>query len=428
MSPARTTLGALLLSGCLALAIVGCGADSGAPEAAAAASGLKGEPVLFGHASAYTKQAAFLGPAMRSGIDLAIDEINGHGGVMGRPVELRVADTEGSEQVAVTAISKLVEVDGVAALVGPTSMEIFAVIDMLKEKKVPTALVAGAAELDDKMGGKTMWRLFPSDSIFAPVIASYARAQQVSPAGMLFEDQESAQNLKKSIIAAYRGPAGQIGTEVDPALGQSNYRAETVKAFHKPLPKAFFYQMSPGVASVFWQNAVSTTPNLGDVTVIGNDTLLDDESLKAFGPALGQIKLKALSPVAAGIGDKHFRERYADKYDKPTPDQYSANTYDATLVYALAAIAAKDPSRKGIASKVDAVGGPPGKACATFAECVNLLRKGREINYEGASGSLDFDVKGNVPGAFGVFDYRDGKMRQTSILRESDIDVTPAAR
>jgi branched-chain amino acid transport system substrate-binding protein len=418
----RKALGVGVLALAMASSIAACGGDdSKGGTTTAAGPKLTGKPVLFGHAAAYSKEAAFLGPAMRSGIDLAIDEVNGHGGIDGRPVKLKVADTEGSEQTAVTAISKLVDVDHVSALVGPTSMEIFAVIDMLKEKGVPTALVAGASDLDTKMGGKTMWRLFPSDSIFAPVIAKYAVDQHLGAIGALFEDQESAQGLKKSIDAALQADGGQIARSVDPAVKQSDYRAEAAQAFKSPVPGAYLYQMAPETASTFWQNAAEVSPSLSKITLIGNDTLMDRESLDALGPALSQIRIRALTPIPAGPADKYYERRYEQKYDKDTPDAYSANTYDATVLYALAAIAAKDPSRKGIATHMDDVAGPPGKMCTTFAACKDLLKEGQEINYEGASGSMNFDARGNVLGPFGVFEYKDGKLQQTATIDQRQV-------
>jgi ABC-type branched-subunit amino acid transport system substrate-binding protein len=408
---------------CAAVLAVGCGDDDDAAEApdAAAASGLDGKPVKFGNAAAYSGHEAFLGSAMRSGIEVALDEINGNGGIDGRPVELVVGDTKGNETAAVTAISKLIDVDNVSALVGPTSLEIFSVIDTLKEKGVPTALVAGAAELDEQMGGETMWRLFPSDSVTAPVVAGYAMEQGFGTAGMLFEDQESAQGLKDEIEPAYTALGGEIVREIDPALMQSEYRAEATEACDDPLPKVTFYQMAPETAATFWQNAAEVCTNLPDMTVLGGDILLDRESLDALGPAVDQLKLFALTPIPAGPADEYYEQKYEERHNKDTPDTFSANVYDATILYALAAISAGDPSREGISSHMRRVSGPQGETCLNFAECKDLLGQGKRINYEGASGTMDFDDKGNVLGPFGVYEYKDGDMQQVSVFSQEQV-------
>jgi hypothetical protein len=46
---------------------------------------------------------------------------------------------------------------------------------------------------------------------------------------------------------------------------------------------------------------------------------------------------------------------------------------------------------------------PPGTACFAYAECKKLLTAGTKINYEGASGSLDYNQYNNVFGPYGAF-------------------------
>ena len=46
---------------------------------------------------------------------------------------------------------------------------------------------------------------------------------------------------------------------------------------------------------------------------------------------------------------------------------------------------------------------PPGTACYTYSACLALLNKGTKINYEGASGSLDYNSYNNTFGPYGAF-------------------------
>jgi len=46
---------------------------------------------------------------------------------------------------------------------------------------------------------------------------------------------------------------------------------------------------------------------------------------------------------------------------------------------------------------------PPGTMCFTYASCVNLLTAGTKINYQGASGSLDYNKYNNTFGPYGAF-------------------------
>jgi hypothetical protein len=59
-----------------------------------------------------------------------------------------------------------------------------------------------------------------------------------------------------------------------------------------------------------------------------------------------------------------------------------------------------------------AVAGPPGVAVhpGEWERAVELLAAGEEINYEGASGSVDFDKNGDVPGTFAHWRVENGEI------------------
>ena len=63
---------------------------------------------------------------------------------------------------------------------------------------------------------------------------------------------------------------------------------------------------------------------------------------------------------------------------------------------------------------------PPGTACFTYAACLKLLKAGTKINYEGASGSLDYNTYNNVFGAYGAFQSTSaGLEKQVSVMTSS---------
>jgi len=46
---------------------------------------------------------------------------------------------------------------------------------------------------------------------------------------------------------------------------------------------------------------------------------------------------------------------------------------------------------------------PPGTACFSYTRCLALLKAGKKINYEGASGSIDFNKYHNTFGPYAPF-------------------------
>ena len=56
------------------------------------------------------------------------------------------------------------------------------------------------------------------------------------------------------------------------------------------------------------------------------------------------------------------------------------------------------------------VANPPGTTVASFAEGKGLLAKGEKVNYEGASGPIDFDELGDVTPLFKLSEIRGGNL------------------
>ena len=110
-----------------------CCAWTAHPTSAKAAEAIKIGAVLpfSGGVELYGRQA-------RLGLDLAVKEINAGGGILGRPVELIYEDDKTNPVAAVEATKKLIERDGVLALVGPiTSQNLNAMAPVVASAKTP---------------------------------------------------------------------------------------------------------------------------------------------------------------------------------------------------------------------------------------------------------------------------------------------------
>lgn len=379
-----------------------------------------GDGLLIGHASPYSGQEAYLGPAMLEGIELAEMQINEAGGVLGEDVTFETADTEGRPDAAVPAISDLLDVQNVDALIGPTSLTIFSVLERILDSGTPDLVIGSTSELDTAMGGETMWRLIPSDSLMGPAMAKVALDDGFDRAVALFEDQESAQSVKSGVVPAYEELGGEIVAEVDPAIGQSNYRSEVQKLLSADAD-LIFMQLSPEVGSTFWRNALEFGADLEGKTIISTDVALTEDTIKSLGPVIDMIDMRAVSPAAEGPAYPDFLEAYREFHDKKNPEVFSAHTWDAMTLFSLAATAADSTERADIAAQMREVGEEPGTECQSFEECRDLLEDGEDIDYEGASSSIEWDENGNIIAGFGIFRYEDGEMKQVDTLSEPDV-------
>jgi len=127
-------------------------------------------------------------------------------------------------------------------------------------------------------------------------------------------------------------------------------------------------------------------------TVGGNAALL--EGLRGTYPA-----------VAPANGEPTFPDRFAEFAPPDTPTVFSAHMYDCLAVLVLAAQAAQssDP-----AVYVDEIIGVTrdGEKCSLIADCLEMIWAGADIDYDGASGPLDFSPNGEPGlGTYNVIQY-----------------------
>ena len=95
---------------------------------------------------------------------------------------------------------------------------------------------------------------------------------------------------------------------------------------------------------------------------------------------------KGAIPGAETKGD--FRKRLATVDDNLKDYAYAAESYDATIVSALAAIAADSDAGDKVAEEIIGVT-RDGTKCTEFKQCADLLADGEDINYDGESGPIE---------------------------------------
>ncbi len=102
------------------------------------------EPIKIGALFALSGPAAFIGTPTKLVAEMAVSEINKNGGINGRPIQLIMADTEGDPTKAVMAVKKLIEVDKVVALIGPTRTGTgMAIKPIVERARVPIVMTVG---------------------------------------------------------------------------------------------------------------------------------------------------------------------------------------------------------------------------------------------------------------------------------------------
>ncbi len=185
----KKKLVALLAAGALVVSMMGCGGggdketasnDSSEPTTNSPAENTEnntdtnsGDTIKIGLVSMITGDNPLNGERMNQGVQLAVDEVNANGGVLGKQVELEIVDDQTLQDVAVTCVQKLAA-DGVAGIIGPhRSTNAIAVADTVASLQVPL-LTGGTSPSIADLENPYLFRGRASDSIFAEAAADYA--------------------------------------------------------------------------------------------------------------------------------------------------------------------------------------------------------------------------------------------------------------
>ncbi len=375
-----------------------------------------GEPVKIGVLLPYTGPLTWVS-GCASAVDLGIKEINQAGGVHGRPVEKVVGDSEGKVDASVAAARKLLDVDNVLAVIGPTSVTIRSIIPLGAERKMliisPTA---GTTALDkDPYGGKIVFRTVSSDTVMGSGMVYRALQLGAKKVAFFFEDTESAASIRGVVKPACEAKGLPIVGDVVITPGAPSYRSELLN-LTKDSPDVIFYELSPPEGAIVFKEWTE----LGlKGQWIGTD-FVNDKFVQSTWPASKGVQ--GVNPAAL-ITPRY--EAWAKELEgvtgKPGVSQFSENAYDAVNIIALALEASKEISRQAILDNIRNVSSPPGEKVASFAEGAKLLRQGKKIDYDGMAGSQDFDEYGNAITYLRIVVIEDGKLKRIGTLTDKEV-------
>ncbi len=328
--------------------------------------------------------------------ELAVKHVNEGGGVFGLPVAVAVGDTTSNPETAVAEARRLIEVEGVHAIVGPNSSAASLPIAerVTGPAGVPTvSFSATSPELSGVADKDFFFRVAPSDVLQGPVLARVVREQGFDHVGLVYVDDAWGRGLAGTFEAAWAGTIRSVAVQRD-QTGFLNELRKSAGAGTKALVVIAPGRMAEALVRESMENGLYDQFAFGDaakrpglVRAIGGTHL---GGMYGTGPAVAPE-----SPASAA-----WEAAYVDEHAALPVRAYVKGTYDATVALALAAEAAGSLDGAAIRDRLRAVGGGPGMAVNAgpegIADALRILAEGGAIDYEGASGSMDWDANGDL--------------------------------
>lgn len=390
----------------LASACTGQAAPSGAPS-----SGGEGtdDPIRIGAILPLTGAGSAYGPGMEVVIRAAVDEVNSAGGVLGREVELFVEDDATNPDQAVRAANKLIDVNQVDAIVGTWASAVsLAVAPRTIEANIIGMNVSGAPEISDLDDNGTVFRANASDFQLGTAVGTQLYADGFQTMTILTNNASGAVGFAETVRDAFTEAGGEVLEYIEYAEGQQSYSTEVNRALETEPDIYFLSCYTPDGAQIF-EAAYEGGASGSQFGV--NGWCMNTQLADAVGAEVVEGAM-AFDVVAAA--DTAAFERLASVYEEETGESladnvYAVHAYDSIALLALAIQLAGSTDGEAVGAAMIDISNAPGEKVDNFADGLALLESGEEIDYDGASGPVDFNEAGDMTPFAGMFEMQDGK-------------------
>lgn len=398
--PKRMLLGVLIAA--VALATFGCGDD-------------EGDQLKIAFLADFSGPLAEFGPEIQKGAELAVQHINDGGGVNGQDVVLVTGDTGLDETKSVEEARRLVDVEGVHAIVGPLASGITAAVaeSVTIDAEVPTITPSGTSPsltgIDDN---GFLLRSTISDAAQGVVLAQLATDEGIGSVGVLFENSAYGQGLAAVFEANYGGTVSSSAYE----NGQASYLAELESVSGGEYLIAIGY---PTDALIFVREALEN--DVYDKFLFVDGTKSQDLVDGIGGEFLNGSKGTAPAADESSNALAAWNEAYEAVHGALPTRPFVREAYDAVIAIALAAETANSLEGADLAAALLDVGNPGGETIIPGADSIKdglkAAKDGDDVNYEGAATTLDWDQAGDVTSGFvGIWTYEAGAIVEVSTV------------
>jgi ABC-type branched-subunit amino acid transport system substrate-binding protein len=428
-------LGALAIVAAVAATI---GGSAGArPDSSAAAKA--GFTLTVGTTLSLTGDGSVFGPVFQKAAQFAVDLANqalAKDGVTDITVKLDPSDDGSRPDTAVNAARKVIG-DGATCIAG--SIQSASTIAIANGATIPAGVAqiapaSTSALITDLKDNGLVFRVAPSDTLQGPVLAGALAAEIGKGKTVSFAARNDAfgAGLIRSTEAAWKKLGGKethAPVLYDP--GAANYDSEAQQIVDGN-PDAYVILDFPQTYAKVGAALLRTGKFDATKLFIGGGQPAVIPSFVPTASMEGARGTRPAVPLGAALTNA-FDAQFAAAQGNPQRQSLDVNEFDSAMTCILASIAANSNNGKAIAGKLRAISGPPGEKFTflQLPQAIKALRAGKDINYEGIAGPIDWDANGDPAAAtYDFYKYVNGTLtpvRQYKNLhgRILAVDLTP---
>ena len=381
-----------------ALVLSGCAAAEETEEAVTSTEeAVVGDLTLkIGTALPQTGNLAFLGPPEEAGVALAIKDVNE--AAAGITVEVEWGDSGDTDNKAYeTEIPRLLNA-GVSAILGAassgTSLQFIDQVIAADVIQFSPANTSAAFTTYEDNG--LYWRTAPSDVLQGEVLGNWLAEDGHQNIAMLVLNDSYGTGLAQFTTETFEAAGGSVLAAPTYNTGDTNFTSQINEVLAVD-PDA--------IVLITFEEAKTIIPELlsqypSDQIYMVDGNLANFSEDFAAGTMTGAkgtlpgLDTNAIGDFTVRMNDNWVAEGNADLAGVFA---YGAESYDAVVLLALAALAAGATDGPTVAGKLQEVSGGTGggEKCTSFAECAAIINAGGVADYDGVSGPITFNEVGD---------------------------------
>jgi ABC-type branched-subunit amino acid transport system substrate-binding protein len=392
----------------------------------------QGNDVSIGASYCLTGALSDFGARFLVAINIAGDNVNGAGGLKGGGKFGYIVRDDGTNpQQAVNVDTDLVNNAKVPAILGHCSSgaTIPASAVTIPAKVVMISPSGTSPRITTLQDNDFVFRTAPSDALQGVVLAKALFDKGYKKLSIIYRNDAYGGGLAQVTSDNFKKLGGQVLALAAYEDGTTDFSG-VITAASKDKPDAISIISFQEAEALISQMVKAGVTNFDGFTDGTKDQDLLNRLAKVIDPKLLEGKIGTGPGSKPSAGFDAYTKLYKSKLPGEEPFIFSANAYDSAMLLALAALKVQQLGQpvngENIRNQLRFVANPPGDVVTVneWAKAKAAIEAGRDVNYEGASGDVNFDAAGDVSGPVGIWSVKGGKISDDKLcdvnLAESD--------
>ncbi len=371
------------------------------------------EEIVVGHLTYHTGEFGAFGPFFDGVAEMVLSKIN-EDPPLGMPMRAIHQDlgTVGEARAA----RKLVDSDNVDILLNPAhsylSYREF-MLEKVAESGLPLMPSVHGGAIEGTIGGvaeEPIFRGSPLDTANGTAALLHVRDAGKQNVVIIATEVSGSQLQKEAAVRTAEAIGFEVLGDFDIQAGESNYRS-VVARIARLNPEAVVMFSSPQAGGSFVKNAAEGGNSW---YIVGSGEWQETEFYEtATQSALNQHEAVVLAanshsdnPAFAPYMDFANASQWIDDIGDPA-NSYAIQYYDLLVASALAIEKAGELNTASWTQAMYEVTGGEGEQVYSYEDGLAAIRAGKDINYDGVTGTMEYTNTGIVSGLFGIFQWQD---------------------